>query len=356
MFFNPRRGPVSAAGRPCDSAPQGATRRHWLRSAGQGWLGLACAPWLAACQPLPAAPLKLGLNSWVGYDPLILARERGLIDASQVQVIELSSSSETLRNFRNRLLDAAALTLDEVLRLADEGFEPRIVAMLSASAGADVVMARPGLRDLRQLRGRSIAVEATTVGALMLQRLLQAAQLQVGDVQVMNVQATQHLGLLSSGRVDAAVSYEPLAGQLRAQGFEAIFDSAQMPCDIVDVLVLGQDALQQRPEQAQALVAGWQRGLKALQQAPEASARLLAPGTDLSPGDYLATFKGLSFFSPAQSLELLSGRPLVLGQSPDRLAQTLLRMGLIHRPPDWGRLLAPEVALQVQQRGAEVPA
>jgi NitT/TauT family transport system substrate-binding protein len=315
-------------------------------------LGAAAAPWLAGCQPVPPAPLKLGMNTWVGYDPLILARERGLIDASALKVIELPSSADTLRHVRNRLLDAAALTLDEVLRLADEGFDPRVVAVLSESAGSDVVMARPALRDLTRLRGRTVAVDATTVGALMLQRLLSAAGLQRGDVQVMNVESTQHLGLLRSGRIDAAVSYQPLARQLQAEGFEAIFDSRQMPGDIVDVLAVSAQTLAERPAQVKALLAGWQRGLQALQQEPVLSAGLLAPGADMTPDEYLATFNGLRFFDPAQSLALLSGQPRALGQASDRLVLTLQLMGQIRETPDWGRLLVPEPAQQLLQERA----
>ena len=126
---------------------------------------------LAGCQPPPQAPLKLGMNPWVGYDPMVLARDRGLLDAAQVKVVELASGSETMRYLRNGLLDGAALTLDEALRLADDGVDLRIVLLLSTSAGADVVMARSDIRSPVGLRGRSIAVERTTVGALMLQRL-----------------------------------------------------------------------------------------------------------------------------------------------------------------------------------------
>lgn len=331
-----------------DAAGIGRSRRNWLRMGGLSFLGAAALPFLGGCQPVPPAPLKLGLNAWVGYDPLILARERGLIDTQAVKVIELPSSSETLRHFRNRLLDAAALTLDEALRLADEGFEPRVVAVLSESAGGDVVMARPGLGGLAGLRGRRIAAEATTVGALMLQRLLQAARLQKTDVQVMNVDALLHQGLLQEGRVDVSVSYEPLASAMRAQGYEAVFDSRQTPGDIVDVLVVHAQALNERPLQVQALLAGWQRGLQAVQQEPQLSAPLLASGVDLDPQAYLATLKGLRFFSPAQSLALLSGRPPALGQASDRLALTLQVMGLIQDSPDWGRLLAPDPALQLQ--------
>lgn len=321
------------------------SRRVWLQSGGLSLLGGLAAPLLAGCQPPPVvAPLKVGLNAWVGYDPLVLARERGFIDAQAVKVIELSSSSETLRHFRNRLLDAAALTLDEALRLADEGFDPRVVAVLSASAGADVVLAVPAVRNLADLRGRTVAVEATTVGALMLQRLLQAAGLEAADVKVMNVEATQHQALLRAGRVDVSVSYEPLAGPMREAGYAPLFDSRQMPGDIVDVLLVHADVLRDRATQVQALVAGWQRGLSAVQQEPERSASLLAPGADLTPAQYLAAFRGLAFYSPAQSLALLSGQPKALGQAAQRLTRTLQGMGLVHDMPDWERLLAPEAA------------
>lgn len=299
-------------------------------------LGVAA---LAGCQPPPQAPLKLGLNPWVGYDPMVLARERGLLDAAQVKVVELASSSETMRYLRNGLLDGAALTLDETLRLADDGVDLRIVRLLSTSAGADVVMARPDIRTLTDLRGRSIAVERTTVGALMLQRLLQAGGLQPHEVQVRNLEASRHLAALRNGLVDAVVTFEPLAGPLQAEGLRPLFDSRQMPGDIVDVLVVRAEVLSARRSQVEVAVLGWRRGLSALESDPQASAELLSAGVDLSPGDYLTTLKGLKFYSDQESQALLSGRPRALGQRSEGLAITLGFMGLIRETPDWGRLL-----------------
>lgn len=294
---------------------------------------------LAACQPPPQAPLKLGLNPWVGYDPMVLARDRGLLDAAQVKVVELASSSETQRHLRNGLLDGAALTLDETLRLADEGVDLRIVLLLSTSAGADVVMARPDIRSLAGLRGRSIAVERTTVGALMLQRLLQVGGLQPHEVQVRNLEASQHLAALRNGLVDAAVTYEPLAGTLQAEGLRPVFDSRQMPGDIVDVLVVRAETLSRRQPQVEAAVLGWRRGLGALESDPQASAELLAVGVDLTPADYLTTLKGLKFYTDQEGQALMSGRPRALGRQSESLATTLGLMGLIRTPPDWARLL-----------------
>lgn len=301
------------------------------------WLASA----LAACEPAPLQPLKVGVNPWVGYDPLVLARDKDLLDKRQVKVIELSSSSDSLRHFRNGLLHAAALTLDEALRLADEGVEVRIVGVLSASAGADVVVARNDILAPGQLRGKVLAVEKTTVGALMLQRLLLAAQLQPHEVQVLNIEASQHLSALRSGRVDAAVTFEPLAGAMRREGHRVIFDSRQMPGDIVDVLVVHAQVLDHRPLQVEALAAGWRLGLAALQGEPQLSAQSLSAGADLRPDEYLATFQGLKFYSQEENHALLSGQPRALGQRSEGLVLTLKLMGLLRDTPDWGRLLDP---------------
>ena len=314
------------------------TGRTLSRRALLSCLALGAAA-LAACQPPPQAPLKLGLNPWVGYDPMVLARDRGLLDAAQVKVVELASSSETQRHLRNGLLDGAALTLDETLRLADEGVDLRIVLLLSTSAGADVVMARPDIRSPAGLRGRSIAVERTTVGALMLQRLLQVGGLQPHEVQVRNLEASQHLAALRNGLVDAAVTYEPLAGTLQAEGLRPVFDSRQMPGDIVDVLVVRAETLSRRQPQVEAAVLGWRRGLGALESDPQASAEMLAVGVDLTPADYLTTLKGLKFYTDQEGQALMSGRPRTLGRQSESLATTLGLMGLIRTPPDWTRLL-----------------
>ena len=77
----------------------------------------------------------------MGYEPLVLAQETGTLPPA-MRVVELASNTETKRAFRNGLIELAALTLDEALRLADEGEALHIVAVLSDSAGADAVLAR----------------------------------------------------------------------------------------------------------------------------------------------------------------------------------------------------------------------
>jgi NitT/TauT family transport system substrate-binding protein len=306
---------------------------------------------LAACTEPPQPPLVVGVNTWVGYDPLVLARDRGLADAKQLKVVELLSSAEALRHLRNGLLDGAGLTLDEALRLVDSGFDARIVALLDTSAGADVVVAAPRITSLQKLRGERIAVEDATVGTLMLERLLRKANLQQEDVTVVRMDATQHLTALLSERVAAAVSYAPIDGPMRALGFRPIFDSREMPGEIVDVLVVRGAVLRERPAAVDTLLAAWASGLNVMRLDPSGAAASLAPGTDLTPAQYQAVQGGLRFYTPADSLAMLTGSPPPLVGQGGEVARLLVELGLLRQSPNWAALIdtapaarAPHVA------------
>lgn len=304
------------------------------------WAGvLGVVLGIVACSEPVRPPLVVGINTWVGYDPLVLARDRGLADARQVKVVELISSAEALRHLRNGLLDAAGLTMDEALRLADSGFDVRIVALLDTSAGADLVLAAPRITNLQKLRGEHIAVEDATVGTLMLERLLSKAGLRQEDVTVVRIEATQHLTALRSDRVAAAVSYAPIDGPIRALGYRPIFDSRQMPGEIVDVLVVRTEVLRQRPEAVDALLAAWVGGLNVMQLDPPGAAASLAPGADLSSAEYQSVLRGLRFYSPAESLALLTGDPPPLARQGQDVARLLVELGLLRKPPNWAALI-----------------
>lgn len=299
------------------------------------WLGgLLLLALLAGCQPAPQPPIRLTVNPWVGYDPLILAREQGLVDGRRLRVIELMSNSDSLRALRHGLTDAAALTLDETLRLADEGVPLRIIALLSESRGADAVLASDDITQPAALKGKRIGVEDTAVGALVLDRILAAAGLTRADVEVVHVEAAQHAAMLKNGRLDAVVTFEPFKRQLQAQGFRVLFDSRAMPGEILDVLVTRGPL----PPEREALIRqAWAKGLAQLAANPQAAAALLAPGVDLTPEDYQATLQGLHFFTAEE--ERAQRTPEALARQAAPLVRTLLAQGHLSRPPDWAALL-----------------
>jgi NitT/TauT family transport system substrate-binding protein len=186
-------------------------RRHWLATAAGLSLGLG------GCRaPLP--PLRLGAIPFAGYSFLFLAEELGLLDGHQVQLKELRSTTDVMRALATGRLEAAALTLDEVLTGLQGGLQLKVVAVLDQSAGADAVMARPGLHHPADARGRRVAVESSAVGALMLAAFLDVAGLAPSDVEQVRVALPDSAEAFRNGRADLVVTAEPWASQLEAEG------------------------------------------------------------------------------------------------------------------------------------------
>ncbi|MCU7939074.1 MAG: ABC transporter substrate-binding protein [gamma proteobacterium symbiont of Bathyaustriella thionipta] len=139
---------------------------------------------LSACKPAPESPLRIGTNTWPGYEPLYLARTLGYYDNSRIHLVEMNSASEVIHSLRSGTLEGAALTLDEALTLQADDFDLKIILVMDFSHGADVLLAKPDIDTLAALKGKRIAVEYTAVGAILLDAALASADLTVSDIQV----------------------------------------------------------------------------------------------------------------------------------------------------------------------------
>lgn len=302
---------------------------------------------LAACSDPPQLPLRVGLNPWLGYDPLVLARERSLTDPAKLRVVELESSSESARQLRNGLLEAAGLTLAEAIELASSGVDIKVVAILSLSKGADAVVAQPGFANAASLKGARIGMENSALADVMLQRLLVAGGLQRDALALSRLPVVEHEAALTRGRVDAVITFEPVLSTLVAAGYRVLLDSASMPGEVVDVLVVRSDALSARPAQVHALLRAFEDGRRALLAQPEEAARTLAAGTDLDTASYLRALENVRLLTLEDSAVLFDAVPearvLALGQ----LVSDLKASQRIMAEPDWTKLFDGRVAADV---------
>ncbi|GAA0694845.1 ABC transporter substrate-binding protein [Marinobacterium maritimum] len=306
------------------------TLSSWLRFCGL----LPLLVVLAGCLSAPTPPLKLGTNLWPGYEPLYLARERNLLTADKVVLVELLSASEVMRAFRNGAIDAAALTLDEVVSLRAVGLKPVIVQVADISNGADVILARSGIESVADLRGRRVGVEATALGAYMLSRALSLHQMSHEDVEVVRMEVNEHREAFLSGDVEAIVTFDPVRQQLLEAGAVQIFDSSQIPGEIVDVLVVRESLLQSHHDQIQHLIRGWQQSLDLIRSQPKFSAQLMARRLRLTPNEVLQSQQDLELPGWQRSRALMEPTARPLQQQAEKLADTMYHHQLIDVVPD----------------------
>ena len=268
---------------------------------------------VSACQP-PLPVLRVGAIPFAGYGFLFLAHDLGLLAPHRVQMKELRSSTDVLRALASGRLEAAALTLDEVLTGLQGGIPLTVVAVLDQSAGADVVMARPPIQRAADLRGRRIGVESSAVGAFMMAALLDAAALRAQDVQLVQVALPDSATAYRQGRADAVVTAEPWASQLEAEGAQRVFDSRAIPGRIVDVLAVRTELLATQAAQVRVLVDSHFDALARYQKDRAPLAPLLAPVLQLPADQVDQAFRGLDLPSRQANQALMApSGPLVRG-------------------------------------------
>jgi NitT/TauT family transport system substrate-binding protein len=296
---------------------------------------------LAGCQPPPEPALRVGTNVWQGYEPLYLARDLGYFGEHRVRLVEYTSATQLLQAFRNGAVQGATVTLDETLPLALDGHDFAIVLVLDASAGADALVARPGIASLGELAGRRVGFENTALGAYMVTRALQQADLDPRDITPVTVRVDEHVRAYREDRVDALVTFEPARSRLREMGAVELFNSADIPNEVLDVLVVRRTALAQAAPQLQALMDGWFQALAYIEREPAAAAARMAPRLGIGPGEVTATFQDLALMDREDNAALLSGpspRLVTIGRNLQRI---MLTNGLLEDPVDFPRLVDP---------------
>ena len=302
---------------------------------------LAASTLGGGCMREPDSPLRIGTNVWIGSEPLYLARELGRLDPAAVQLVEYPSASEVLRAFRNQAIDGMVISLDELFGLAVDGLHPRVVLVVDVSHGADVVVGRPGMRSMLDLAGKSVAVESGALGAFVLSRALALSGMQPGDVKVVHLESNEQPGAFARGQVDGAVTFDPYRTQLLKSGAVTLFDSTQIPGEIVDLLAVRASVLDKRPGAIQPLLAGWFDALDYMQRDPKDAARRMGIRQQTSGEQFLEAQRGLHVPTRDENLKMLGGATPELAVTGRRLMALMLEAKLLRSRLDIEGVLAP---------------
>jgi NitT/TauT family transport system substrate-binding protein len=287
-------------------------------------------------------PIRLGTNIWPGYEPLYLAQRLGLLDVERVRLVGYPSATDVIEAFRNGSLEAASLTLDEALTLLDKEVPIKIILVHDVSDGADVIIARPGIETVADLRGRAVGVESTALGAYVISRALAINCVELADVRIKHLDVNQHEDAYRKGDIDAAVTFEPFRTRLLAMGAHEIFSSRELPGEIVDVLVVRQKVYDKRMADLRHITQGWFGALAFLAQEPSEAAAEMAKRLRINPDEVLASLQVIRFPDLEENIALLSGRRAELLSTLGNLSRTMKDKGLIRHDVSGDEILTPD--------------
>lgn len=244
---------------------------------------------VAACDA--QAPLHIALHPWPGYEFMRLASRSDLIDAP-VKIVDTATVQQSLEMLTYGSVDGAGLTLDQVLGLRRNGQDIAVALVFDVSAGADALLAVPEIYSLGALRGKSIGVERSTLGEIMLAKVLESAELDRSDIDVVYID-DDHVAAWDRGGLDSIITYDPARSQLRSRGLRQIFDSRRLPRLIVDVLGVRRSSANRKASALRKLNAAHFALLDEWKRSPVDLAYRLATMLSSSPEEVIDSYAGL---------------------------------------------------------------
>ena len=269
--------------------------------------------WLvAACTPRQE-PLNIGGGTYLGYQPLFLAAatlqcptcsdNTRFIGNKPIEFRTLQSTSSVLRLFRARELDGALLSLDEAISLHQQtAGDVCIVEVLSESTSADAIVARKGLDSHEPF---VVGYEQSFVGAYLLVEAINKLDWHKSKITVRYVTPSQHVTTLLNGDVDAMVTFEPYLSRLLTDHTEVLFSSANLPGEILNVMVLRKQAYLQHKDLIEWLMNDYlASGVQAIKEASPVAVTYLEESMGLSKENLLTSLQGLYFYTQANRHEL----------------------------------------------------
>lgn len=221
----------------------------------------AAAP-AAAPMPSKPIPLRIAYSDWPGWTALEVGIQKGWFKEANVDV-EFSwfDYLPSMEAFSAGKVDAVTMTNGDALVTGSNGGKSKLILITDYSNGNDKVVAKPGIADLKALKGKKIGLELTLVEHLLLLQGLEKVGLKQADVQLVNFRTNETPQALASGQVDAVAAWYPTSSQALTAitGAKAIWTSADAPGLIYDALAVSPQSLSQRRADWAKVVQVWYR-------------------------------------------------------------------------------------------------
>ncbi len=216
----------------------------------------------------------------------------------KIDVVQINDYVESINQYTAGKFDGCTMTNMDALTIpAAGGVDSTALVVGDFSNGNDGVVLK-GKTSLKDIKGQKVNLVQLSVSHYLLARGLSTVGLSEKDITVVNTSDADMVAVYGSKDVSAAVTWNPLLSEIKAlPGSHEVFNSSQIPGEIIDLMVVNTDILKKNPAFGKALTGAWYEIMASMQgkDAKAVAARTdmaKASGTDLKGYDaQLATTK-----------------------------------------------------------------
>lgn len=300
-------------------------------------VALACATAQAQVQE---TKITLGMSGWTGFAPLTLAKEAGIFKRNGLDVtIKKIPQKDRHLAIASGDVQCAATTVETWIVWNANGVATTQIFQLDKSYGADGMVVKPNITKISDLKGKTVAASAPgTAPWFTLAWMLKKNGLSPKDVKIVNLepQAAANAMIAGTDGIDAAMTYEPYLGAVRAkpEAGKIIATTLDYPM-IMDTVGCTPKFLTDNPKAAKALADSYFDALEMIQKDPQKSFEIMGADVKQPADKFEASQKYLRWQDRAANQKFFAGEHAAFSKEA---AELLLEAGVIKALPDMSKL------------------
>jgi NitT/TauT family transport system substrate-binding protein len=284
--------------------------------------------------------VAVGLSGWTGFAPLTLAKEAGLFKKHGLDVsLKKIPQKDRHLAIASGDVQCAATTVETWVVWNANGVATTQIFQLDKSYGADGMVVKPNIQKIADLKGKTVAADAPgTAGYFGLAWILKKNGMSVKDVKVVNMgpQPAANAMIAGTEGIDAAMTYEPYLGAVRAkpEAGKIIATTLDYPM-VMDTFGCTPKFLADNPKAAQGLANAYFDALEMIKAEPKKSFEIMGADVKQSGEQFEASQKYLRWQDRTANQKFFAGEH---AQFSKEAADLLLEIGIIKSLPDMGKL------------------
>jgi len=278
-------------------------------------------------QTKETAEFNIGFDQWVGFAPFFLAKEKGYFGDLQVKTHNVSSQAEKREGLKSGKFQMICETMD-MFQLDREApdYAGKIVFGLDESSGGDGIAVVEEIKDAKDLRDKTIAVEPGSPAYFILLTLLDKEDMTLKDIHLEKMSSKEAAEAFAQGKVDAVGTYEPYLGQALKgrQNARLLVSSEDLPERIVDVAIVNTKTLNKRAGDIRKIYEAWTKAVNDIKENHDESVAVMAKSYNIKPEDLSKALSGLRFLGIDENREAFGNE-----KSPGRIFEVVADIGLM---------------------------
>ena len=284
--------------------------------------------------------VAIGISGWTGFAPLTLAKEAGIFKKNGLDVsIKKIPQKDRHLAIASGDVQCAATTVETWVVWNANGVATTQIFQLDKSFGADGMVVKPGIAKISDLKGKTVAASAPgTSPYFALAWMLKKNGISVKDVKIVNLepQAAANAMIASIDGVDAAMTYEPYLGAVRAkpETGKIIATTLDYPM-VMDTFGCTPKFLTENPKAAKALANSYFEALEMIQKEGKKSFEIMGADVKQSGEAFEASSKYLRWQDRAANQKFFAGEHAAFSKEA---ADLLMEAGIIKTMPDMSKL------------------